>query len=840
MERRRGRAPPWRVELETMLNLSPGFPRRAQILSVVGAVFLLAVLLYGDFSNEGYVSHALVSVSVILMSLLFSGRWSTPIVAAIATIVALFDIQSARNDPTLAADVGDMYLGLALLWIAAALVQYRKQAEIARESTNRRARLRQSAVVALATDPSVSAGDIGATARIAAEMLADHLAVARASVWFLNADRSEIRCVDLYESTAGKHSNGMVLKATDYPRYFAALESGRAIDANDAQTDLRTNEYAEGYLIPLGITSMLDAGIRVAGRNFGAVCCEQVGPAREWRADELAFAGEIADQIAQAIVNEENRRAHEAVRLNERKYRDLVETSNDLIWSIDDESRWTFVNRDAVERMLGYSPEELLGRSLYDFQVPAEAERDAAAFERVRGGESLFFHETIFLRKDGGTVNLSLNAIALRNEHGEVLGITGTATDVTARLEAERERRALEEQLRDARHLESLGRLAGGIAHDFNNLLGAILMNAELLQVSGGKSCGGSAASIVKAAERGKSLISQILTFSRRIERSEQRIDLGALVREVDQLVRVTLPQDIAFSVNVSEAVSIAGDPGQMSQVIMNLCANGVYAMREKGGALTVEVLTMPTRLVGKDRSAKVKDLGDEVVLLRVSDTGAGIPETVRERIFEPFFSTKPVGEGTGLGLSVVLGIVETHGGQIHLESTPGVGTVVEVYLPVATPAPAAAEPLRSETESARTTQGTEHVVIVDDESMVLEVSASALRLGGYRVSAFTDPEKVVQLVERGEFDGDLVITDLTMPKFSGLQLAERVVRAFPSCPIILCSGYDLTGQGATARSSIVSKQLSKPYSVEELLHGVRATLDARGPVPSTDALSSS
>lgn len=808
------------------------------LLWSIAAVVLVGVVLYVEILNTVQLSHPLVSVSLVLFSSLFAGRWATPVVAVIVTMLSLHDIYVSSYDVELYEHRADIYLGLAIIWVAATLVQYRKRGEREREGANHRARLRQSAVVALATDPSITAGDINATARLATEFLSDHLVVARASVWFLSSDRSELRCIDLYESPAGKHSSGIVLKAKDYPRYFAALETGRAIDANDARTDPRTSEYTEGYLIPLGITSMLDAGIRVGGRNFGVVCCEQVGPAREWGADELAFAGEIADQIAQALVNEENRRAHEAVRSNERKYRDLVETSNDLIWSIDAESRWTFVNRGAAERMFGYSPQELIGRPIFDFQTKGQARRDTAVFERVRRGDPLFFHETVFLKKDGDPVNLSFNALALRNESGQVVGITGTATDVTARLEAENKRRALEEQLRHARHLESLGRLAGGIAHDFNNLLGAILMNAELLRDGGEQTGSGSADSIVKAAQRGKSLVSQILAFSRQVERQEQRIDLGALVREIDQLVRVTLPQNITFTVNISGDVFVTGDSGQLSQVIMNLCTNAVYAMKETGGELRVDVGSIPTGFVGRERISRVKGVGNEVVMLRVSDTGSGIPESVRERIFEPFFSTKPVGEGTGLGLSVVLGIVETHGGQIHLESTAGSGTVFELYFPVASGAAFPIEPVAS-TEVSRKAYGTEHIVLVDDETMVLEVSAAALQQLGYKVSAFSDPEKVVQLIDRGEFAGDILVTDLTMPRFTGMELADRVVRASPGCPIILCSGYDLTRHEPNSQSPLIAKHLSKPYSVDELSQAVRSVLDARSRATSTTAMNS-
>lgn len=800
---------------------------RARFIWFFGALILFAFIVYIQISHRLHVSQALMSVSLVALSLIFAANWSTPVVAVIATVLSFYDIYQMRSSAEFKYLAIDLSLGIALVWVAAALVQYKKRSDVEREELGNRARLRQAAVVELATHPSITAGDITATTRLACELLAKHLLVARASVWFLSPDRSELRCINLFEASQGHHSSGIILKSSDYPRYFSALESGRAIDANDARTDPRTSEYRDGYLIPLGITSMLDAGIRVAGRNFGVVCCEHIGPPREWGGDELAFAGEIADQIAQALGNEENRKANEAVRTNERKYRDLVETSNDLIWALDREGRWSFVNRGAAERTLGFTPEELIGRSLADFQTKGQARKDEDVFARVYSGKALFFHETVLIKKNGDPVNLSLNAIALRKDSGEVVGITGTATDVTERLEAENKRRALEEQLRHARHLEALGRLAGGVAHDFNNLLGAILMNAELLKLSGAVGQGGAADAIVRAAQRGKGLISQILTYSRQVEPAEERVDLGTIALEIDQLIRVTLPRNITFHVSAPAGAFINGDAGQMSQIIMNLCANATYAMKVTGGTLHLEVAVVAAEDINPNRIERLKGARDKIVMLRVTDSGAGIPESVRERIFEPFFTTKPAGEGTGLGLSVVLGIVETHGGQIHLESAPGIGSVFELYFPSAHSGSARKIDSVVPDDRKMECRGSEHVILVDDEPMVLEVSAAALAHQGYRVSAFSDPEQVIQLIEQGRFEGDIVVTDLSMPRVTGLELAERVARAAPGCPVILCSGYDANRQESSSKSGLIVKYLSKPYSITELFVTVRAALDA-------------
>lgn len=791
---------------------------------IIGGLFGFSVVLGMVDSGHLVLIHG--NIALVALSLFLRGSWATPLVALGASALFWFNLYIADATTSRELISSDVYLGLVLIWVVAGLVQYLKRSALKRERDVAQARIRQAAVVSLATDPVIVAGDIGAAASRAAEVLAHHLTVARASIWALSEDRTELRCLNLFEALESRHSTGMVLRATDYPRYFAALETGRAIDAHDARTDPRTSEYTNGYLIPLGITSMLDAGIRVGGRNFGVVCCEHIGPAREWGSDELAFAGEVADQLAQAVANSETRRAHDAVLANERRYRDLVETSNDLIWSLDRDWRWTFVNRTAAERIFGYSPEELLGRSIFDFQDASAAARDRAALKRTLAGEALFLHETQFRRKDGSTVLLSLNAVAFGDDSGAAIGVRGIGTDITARVEAEAQRRLLEEQLMKAQKMEALGRLAGGVAHDFNNLLTAILMNADALRSSMPAGAAGlvSAEAIAQAAQRGKGLVSQILTFSRQVKPSKDPVRLDGIVREVEQLIRVSLPDSIALDVLSEGDVVILGDAGQMSQVIMNLCSNAIYAMRERGGTLRLETRRLSAGEVSTTKLGKISSL--DVVMLRVSDTGAGMSAATREKIFEPFFSTKPVGEGTGLGLSVVLGIVEAHGGHSVVESEIGVGTTFEIYFPAAEAHVTFPDP--SPTQPTNPLRGNEHVIIVDDEPLVLDVAKASLEHFGYHVTAYLSAEDLLGAVAEGRFRGDILITDQTMPRISGLELAQKVAAVVPHLPIVLCSGYDLNGEHADIPEDLVSAHVPKPYSIVDLLKVVRPLLDRR------------
>ncbi len=358
--------------------------------------------------------------------------------------------------------------------------------------------------------------------------------------------------------------------------------------------------------------------------------------------------------------------------------------------------------------------------------------------------------------------------------------------DLSAVRAAEAERIQLENQLREAQKLESIGTLAGGIAHDFNNLLSVIRGNTELAIELGrnGATVQQELKQVLTASDRARDLVRQMLTFSRRTRARTERVDVGALVYGLRDMARAAIPASVELRVSAPERPAVVlGDSTQLQQAILNLLTNAEHAMRRtNGGVLTVRV----------DEAQGPE--GDEWVVVTVADTGTGIPPEVRERIFEPFFTTKSVGEGTGLGLAVLHGIITSHGGTVQVESTVGVGTRFELRLPRADDDAAGAD------QPARASDGRgtllprlgagEHVVLVDDEPAVRMVSARALRAMGFVVHDFDDPRAALDLVTRGNVTVDAVVTDQMMPGITGDLLIREIRRQLPAMPVVLMTGY--------------------------------------------------
>ncbi|MBC8089676.1 MAG: response regulator [Phycisphaerae bacterium] len=442
-----------------------------------------------------------------------------------------------------------------------------------------------------------------------------------------------------------------------------------------------------------------------------------------------------------------------------------------------------------------------------------------------------------FRRPDGTVIPLSgqITAVALDDRTLWHLVLQ----DLRATREAEEVRERLEEQVRDAQKLESLGTLAGGVAHDFNNLLGVIRGNVELAldTLHDRDAVATYLGTVFDASDRARDLVRQILTFSRRSSSREESVDLARLTRELYPMLRSMIPTSVDIVVDVPESsLFVRGDSTQLQQILLNLSSNAEYSMRAMGGGqlhLSLDVTT----------DAKIKSPGGRAARLRVSDSGVGMTAEVLERVFEPFFTTKPTGEGTGLGLAVLHGIVASHGGRVLVSSTPGAGTTFEILLPAALeafPAPAgivpALAPRPSMQESRDLVLPTEApdavegrcIVLVDDEPAVARVSESALSRLGYRVITFHDPAAALAFVRKDPHGVDLVITDQTMPVLTGDVLASELQSLRPELPVIISTGfsYVLTPDRLAEIGS--PAVLQKPVSLKVLRSAVEAALAER------------
>ena len=386
------------------------------------------------------------------------------------------------------------------------------------------------------------------------------------------------------------------------------------------------------------------------------------------------------------------------------------------------------------------------------------------------------------------------------------------------------QRQQAEEQLRQTQKMEAIGTLAGGIAHDFNNMLAVIMGNAEMAlddAVDGRSEGSHQIEQILKASKRARDLVKQILTFSRKSEGQRRLLKVSLLVKETAKLLRGSLPSTIGIEVDIgTDSDTILADPTQIQQVLMNLSSNAAHAMSEEG-TLTIDL--SDTMFREGDPTPDRDMQPGRYAVLTVKDTGTGIPKNIRDKIFEPFFTTKEPGEGTGMGLSVVFGIVKSLGGAITVESKVGKGSAFTAFFPSSEPA-VEEEPRR---ERALPT-GNERVLVVDDEHSVVEIAFHVLKRLGYQVTTAGSGPEGWRKFEDNPYGFDLVITDHVMPEITGMRLAERMLAVRKDLPVILFTGYSPTVSPERAKEAGISEFLMKPVEKRRLAETVRRVLDTR------------
>ncbi len=494
----------------------------------------------------------------------------------------------------------------------------------------------------------------------------------------------------------------------------------------------------------------------------------------------------------------------------------LVESSDDAIVGLDLDNRIATWNAGA-ERLYGYGSSEAIGKH-FVFLFPPDGQAEVSRLvENVRQGKHVLNRETVGCTKAGTGIDVSLSISPVRDSGGAVVGMSAIARDIT-------QQKLLEAQLRQAQKLEAIGTLAGGIAHDFNNLLNVIAGDAELAatRIPSASPAHDQLQDLMAATQRATDLVRQILTFSRGTQTERRPVALQTVVEEVKHLLRASLPSTIDFRqfTDAAPAVILA-DPSQIHQVLLNLCTNAEHAMRPRGGVLDLHLRTV-------DLDADFAETHPPLqpgphVKLTIRDTGRGISPDVQARIFEPFFTTKPMGEGTGLGLAVVHGIVTGHGGAITVESAPGRGTRFDLYFPRCDESAAAPLSLQIPLRG----QG-EHLLLVDDEAALIRLWTVTLTDLGYRVTAFTDSRAALDAFRDAPDAFDLVITDQTMPHLTGEILAQEILHLRPRLPIILCSGQVPAASSARPRPMGIRATLLKPVSRLDLSLAIQRLLAER------------
>jgi len=532
---------------------------------------------------------------------------------------------------------------------------------------------------------------------------------------------------------------------------------------------------------------------------------------RDDRGRAIGFTGVSRDVTAR-------RHAEEALRSSEERYRTLFESAGDAIL-IMREDLFADCNSKALE-LFGCSRAELVGHHPAEFSPPGQpGGRSSAelAAEKIRdayAGEPQQF-DWMHKRRDGAAFLAEVSLSAFDPGNGPHL--LAIVRDVS-------ERRNLERRLAEAQKMEAIGTLAGGIAHDFNNIPPIItgFVEIALLKLPADAPARDSLRQVLAGAERARDLVAQILTFSRGSEGRPVPCEIAPIIKETVKFLRSSLPASIEVRERVSPVGPVLADPIQIHQVVMNLCTNAFHAMEDRGGVLEV---TLGAASVDEGTDHFGLPPGP-YALLAVSDTGGGIPPAIRERIFEPYFTTKDSGKGTGLGLAVVHGIVMRAGGAVKVYSEPGLGATFHVYLPLAAGRAGAAR----EDVVAPAPGGTERILVVDDEPLVAQVARETLAPLGYTVTAMTDSAEALELFSRDPGAFDLVITDLTMPKLGGEALVRELRALRPGLPVILCTGYSETITTERKGDLGLVAVLMKPVPRVRLAQAVRRALDPAAP----------
>jgi len=569
------------------------------------------------------------------------------------------------------------------------------------------------------------------------------------------------------------------------------------------------------------------ADIMVNGKSIGAIEVFYLEEMRE--CDEGPFLKEerkLVDAVARRLGKTIERYEMEAaLKRSEEKYRSIFENAVEGIFQTTPEGRYLSVN-PSLAKMYGYdSPEEMID-SVTDIERQQYVDlEDREALKNLYNKQGFVEgFETQLYRKDGDKVWISMNARAVRGTNGEIIYYEGTTEDITRRKKAQEEATRLELQLRQSQKMEAIGTLAGGIAHDFNNILSGIMGFTEMVQddMPPDSRAYHRLGLVLKGAHRGRDLIKQILTFSRQTEYEQKPVALSSIVEEGLKLLRPLLPTttEIRFK-SLTDDDTILADSAQMHQVLMNLCTNGAQAMGKKGGVLEISVTGDHFK---RGDLMPVPDMKPgHYLVLKVRDTGPGMqPETI-ERIFDPFFTTKAHGEGTGLGLSVVHGIVKSHGGFIRVESEPEKGSVFHIYLPKIEKREALAVK-----EELPVKGGKECILFVDDEDLNVELNSERLTRLGYEVVATTSSLEALEIFKNDPRRFHLVITDYTMPNLTGVELARRLLKVRDDIPIILCTGYNDSVSPDKARRAGIREFLLKPQSTRGLDTTIRLILDAK------------
>jgi PAS domain S-box-containing protein len=662
---------------------------------------------------------------------------------------------------------------------------------------------------------------------------AEQLRLKRVSIWLYNQERTELICKALYHHGEIK-SEKLILKAEDYIRYFQALEKYGRISANDANNDPNTNEFSENYLKPLGITSMMDVPILLQGKMVGIVCHEHIGPEREWTVEDENFANSISDLCALVLAADERKQTEEALIKSEEKYRTLIESSPFCIHQIDSEGRLISMNRAGLKMLDMKNEVEIIGTPYIESVCNEDREQILDLMDLAYKGN---YQEFEFHGINGNVFRS--NFVPIFNSNNKVDRLLGITQDITKYKQQEK-------QLAQSQKMQVVGQLTGGIAHDFNNMLASILGYSELAKEDilkiGDEKLIGYLDSVIHASNRASKLIEEMLLFSQPGDMSAKVILIDNILLETMNLLKGSLPSSIEVNVNINKNIpAILIDPIQLEQIIINLCVNARDAMNGIG-QLNVDVQTIHITenqkhipdVLTNNTSERIdicfctnkqseSHMGDYVEI-SIKDSGCGIAKEQLARIFEPFYTTKDIGKGTGMGLATIHGIMQGANGHIIVESKENKGAIFRLLFKVDDIAKID-KPTEIKEDEIAAYHNNATILLVDDESILIKYMSDMLSKHGYKITNSINGEDALKQFRDAPDNFDLIITDQTMPKMTGDKLSREVLKIRPDIPVILHTGYSDLVNESEIKAIGIRAYLKKPANSKQILDMINNVL---------------
>lgn len=535
-------------------------------------------------------------------------------------------------------------------------------------------------------------------------------------------------------------------------------------------------------------------------KPFDSITIRQLAVMLTWRWSNEAAVLSQRDELVELV------RQKEHAELKMVRFHEVLDQAGDAILIIDPEKGALLDHNATLAKMLGYETQGLVGKTIDQILVKNPSGKrwqDACTLEEH------------FRRKDGSLMPVEVCLTV--KPVGDKEYMLAIVRNVSKRKRADEERSQLESQLRQAQKMETIGTLASGIAHDFNNILSPIIVYTEMaIEEITSDRIRDDLEQVSKAAYRARDLVQHILNFSHQVERDRAPLKIHLILKEAMHLIRASLPSTIRITSEIPDCGTILTGPTHIHQILMNLCINARHAMQASGGELCIKLSRLKFSGNGGEAGPLNALLPGSYCCLEVTDTGTGMSEETRTHIFEAFYTTKPEGEGTGLGLSLVQGIVEAHKGGVVVQSRLGEGSSFKVYLPLTHEHQVGEPPTKAVPKG-----GSERVLFVDDEEMMARMIMELLSRYGYKVTTFTDSREALAVFRENPFDFDVLITDQTMPHMVGTDLAQRILEIRPEMPIILCTGFGEVVSEDICRELGIGGFILKPIVSRELAFAI-------------------